>query len=150
LHAGAGRPRLLTGHTTLFGLLSLFACSRLRAQVLPMPALSPTMNSGSIAKWIKREGEQARGARRPCSAYVLVHALTDRTPQVAAGDVLADVQTDKATMAFESQEDGWLARILVPAGEGDVPVGAPVAVMVRDAPHSAHTYTHFLLCCSFA
>jgi pyruvate/2-oxoglutarate dehydrogenase complex dihydrolipoamide acyltransferase (E2) component len=63
--------------------------------------------------------------------------LRARRLQVAAGDVLADVQTDKATMAFESQEDGWLARILVPAGEGDIPVGAPVAVMARARAYAA-------------
>ena len=57
---------------------------------------------------------------------------------MAAGDVLADVQTDKATMAFESQEDGWLAKILVPAGSADIKVGTPVAIMARpcDLPHT--------------
>lgn len=52
---------------------------------------------------------------------------------MAAGDVLADVQTDKATMAFESQEDGYLAKILVQAGAEDIKIGTPVAVFVEDA-----------------
>ena len=52
---------------------------------------------------------------------------------MAAGDVLADVQTDKATMAFESQEDGYLAKILVQAGSAELKIGAPVAIMVEDA-----------------
>ncbi|OUS48422.1 pyruvate dehydrogenase E1 component beta subunit mitochondrial precursor [Ostreococcus tauri] len=79
--------------------------------VVPFPSLSPTMTRGGIASWKKTVGDA-----------------------VVAGDVLAEVQTDKATMEMESMEDGYLAKILVDAGEGDdVPVGKPVAVMCERA-----------------
>ena len=74
-----------------------------------MPALSPTMTHGNIASW-----KIAEGAR------------------VSAGDVLADVETDKATMALESMEDGYLAKIVAPDGASDLPVGTVVGVMVED------------------
>jgi pyruvate dehydrogenase E2 component (dihydrolipoamide acetyltransferase) len=74
-----------------------------------MPALSPTMTTGSVAKWHVKEGQT-----------------------VGPGDVLADIETDKATLAFENQEEGVIARLLVPDGARDVAVGAPVAVMVED------------------
>jgi pyruvate dehydrogenase E2 component (dihydrolipoamide acetyltransferase) len=74
-----------------------------------MPALSPTMSAGSVARWHVKEGQA-----------------------VAPGDVLADIETDKATLAFENQEDGFIAKILVAEGARDVPVGQPVAVMVED------------------
>jgi len=73
-----------------------------------MPALSPTMEVGTIAKWQKNEGDE-----------------------IAAGDVLADVETDKAVVAFESVEEGFLAKILVEEGAPDIPVGAVVAIMVE-------------------
>eukprot|EP00467_Chlorarachnion_reptans_P016790 CAMPEP_0114512788 /NCGR_PEP_ID=MMETSP0109-20121206/15182_1 /TAXON_ID=29199 /ORGANISM="Chlorarachnion reptans, Strain CCCM449" /LENGTH=194 /DNA_ID=CAMNT_0001692535 /DNA_START=114 /DNA_END=698 /DNA_ORIENTATION=- len=76
---------------------------------LPMPALSPTMEVGTISKWQKQEGEP-----------------------IAAGDVLADVETDKAVVAFESVEEGYLAKILVEEGTSDIPVGTVVAIMVDD------------------
>lgn len=75
-------------------------------QVLPMPSLSPTMTQGQIAGWKKNVGDE-----------------------ISAGDILCDIQTDKATMEMESMEDGFLAKILVPAGDTDVPVGQPVAVL---------------------
>ncbi|GBF89491.1 dihydrolipoyllysine-residue acetyltransferase component 1 of pyruvate dehydrogenase, mitochondrial [Raphidocelis subcapitata] len=78
--------------------------------VLGMPALSPTMSSGNIAAWHVKEGEE-----------------------VSAGTVLADIETDKATLAFENQDEGFVARLLVPDGAKDVPVGAPVAVIVEEA-----------------
>lgn len=49
-----------------------------------------------------------------------------------AGDILADIETDKATLGFDSQDDGYLAKILVPAGSKDVAVGTPICVMVED------------------
>jgi pyruvate dehydrogenase E2 component (dihydrolipoamide acetyltransferase) len=79
-----------------------------------MPALSPTMSQGSIAAWHVSEGDA-----------------------VSAGSVLADVETDKATLAFENQDDGFVAKLLVPSGARDVPVGAPVAVLVEEAEHVA-------------
>jgi pyruvate dehydrogenase E2 component (dihydrolipoamide acetyltransferase) len=74
-----------------------------------MPALSPTMTQGNIAEWKVGEGDK-----------------------VAAGDVMADIETDKATMALESMEDGYIARILVPTGATDIAVGELVAIMVEE------------------
>ncbi|XVE75501.1 hypothetical protein DITRI_Ditri12bG0098500 [Diplodiscus trichospermus] len=77
--------------------------------VLGMPALSPTMSQGNIAKWKKKEGDK-----------------------VEVGDILCEIETDKATLEFECLEEGFLAKILVPEGSKDVPVGQPIAVMVED------------------
>ncbi|KAK6933486.1 Biotin/lipoyl attachment [Dillenia turbinata] len=77
--------------------------------VLAMPALSPTMNQGNIARWRKKEGDK-----------------------IEVGDVLCEIETDKATLEFESLEEGFLARILVPEGSKEVPVGQPIAITVED------------------
>lgn len=77
--------------------------------VLSMPALSPTMSQGNIIGWKKAEGDE-----------------------VAAGDVFGEVETDKATIDWESQEDGFIAKILVPEGSKDIKVGEPVLVLVED------------------
>jgi len=77
---------------------------------LTFPSLSPTMTHGNLAVWHKKEGDE-----------------------VAAGDLLADIETDKATMAFETQDDGFLAKILLPEGAKDVPVGQVVAILVEEA-----------------
>lgn len=74
-----------------------------------MPALSPTMKQGNLVNWVKKEGET-----------------------VSPGDVLAEIETDKATVEFESQDDGVLAKILVPAGAQDVPVGALIALLAEE------------------
>src|SRR5580692_8101231 len=74
-------------------------------QVL-MPALSPTMEKGNLAKWLKKEGEQ-----------------------VKAGDVIAEIETDKATMEYESIDDGVLAKIVVPEGTQDGRVNQLVRVV---------------------
>ena len=78
-------------------------------QIVPFPSLSPTMTHGGIASWKKKEGEF-----------------------VAAGDILAEIQTDKATMEMESMEEGWVAKVLVPEGAEDIPVGKPVAVLCEE------------------
>ena len=78
--------------------------------MLNMPALSPTMENGTIAQWHKAPGDE-----------------------LAAGDVICDVETDKATVAFDVQDDGVLAKIIAEAGSGEVLVGSPVAVIVEDA-----------------
>ncbi|XP_008233240.1 PREDICTED: dihydrolipoyllysine-residue acetyltransferase component 1 of pyruvate dehydrogenase complex, mitochondrial [Prunus mume] len=78
--------------------------------VLTMPALSPTMSQGNIAKWKKKEGDK-----------------------IEAGDILCEIETDKATVEFESLEEGFLAKILIPEGSKDVPVGQPIAITVEDA-----------------
>src|SRR5918911_1734752 len=74
-----------------------------------MPALSPTMEKGNLAKWLKKEGDK-----------------------VAPGDVLAEIETDKATMEVEAVDEGTLAKILVPEGAQDVPVNAPIAVLAGE------------------
>lgn len=75
---------------------------------VPLPALSPTMESGSIVSWDKKEGDQ-----------------------LSEGDLLAEIETDKATMAFETPEEGYLAKILVPAGTKGVPLGQPLCIIVE-------------------
>jgi len=74
-----------------------------------MPALSPTMEKGNLVSWQKKEGDE-----------------------IKAGEVMAEVETDKATVAFESVEEGYLAKILVEGGTNDVEVGRPVAVVVEE------------------
>ncbi len=76
---------------------------------LLMPALSPTMTEGSIAKWHKKEGDA-----------------------VKAGEVLAEIETDKATMEFEAVDEGTLGRILVPEGTPGVKVNQPIAVLLEE------------------
>ncbi|VDP84868.1 unnamed protein product, partial [Schistosoma mattheei] len=77
-----------------------------------MPSLSPTMSEGSIVNWVKNEGEQ-----------------------VAAGDILCEVQTDKAVIAFESEEEGVLAKILAPTGSSNIKVGGLIAVLATPDEH---------------
>ena len=74
-----------------------------------MPALSPTMTEGKLARWLKQEGEEVR-----------------------AGDVIAEIETDKATMEVEAVDEGTIARILVPEGTQDVPVNDVIAIMAGD------------------
>src|SRR5688572_14062820 len=74
-------------------------------QVL-MPALSPTMEEGTLAKWLVSEGQE-----------------------IKAGDVIAEIETDKATMEVEAVDEGRLAKILVPAGTENVKVNTPIAVI---------------------
>jgi pyruvate dehydrogenase E2 component (dihydrolipoamide acetyltransferase) len=74
-----------------------------------MPALSPTMEKGNLAKWLKKEGEK-----------------------VKAGDVIAEIETDKATMEVEAVDEGTLGRILVPEGAQDIAVNAPIAVLLEE------------------
>ena len=77
-------------------------------QVL-MPALSPTMTEGNLAKWIKKEGDS-----------------------VESGDVIAEIETDKATMEVEAVDDGVLGKILVEEGTQNVSVNTPIAVLLED------------------
>ena len=83
-----------------------------------MPALSPTMTQGNVSEWKIKEGDA-----------------------IAAGDVVADIETDKATVALESMEDGFLAKISQPAGAQDLPVGTVLGVMVEDAATSPRSPT---------
>src|ERR1700736_2662959 len=74
-----------------------------------MPALSPTMEKGNLSKWLKKEGDT-----------------------VKSGDVIAEIETDKATMEVEAVDEGILAKILVPEGTQDVRVNDVIAVMAGD------------------
>jgi len=74
-----------------------------------MPALSPTMTEGNLAKWLKNEGDS-----------------------VKSGDVIAEIETDKATMEVEAVDQGTLGKILVPEGTNDVAVNTPIAMILAD------------------
>src|ERR1700738_195337 len=74
-----------------------------------MPALSPTMEKGNLAKWLKKEGDK-----------------------VKPGDGIAEIETDKATMEYESIDEGTLAKIVVPEGTQDVAVNALIAVLAEE------------------
>jgi pyruvate dehydrogenase E1 component beta subunit len=74
-----------------------------------MPALSPTMEKGNLAKWLKKEGDTVR-----------------------SGDVIAEIETDKATMEVEAVDEGTLGKILVPEGTADVAVNTPIAMILGD------------------
>ena len=76
---------------------------------LKMPALSPTMEEGTLAKWLVKEGDT-----------------------VTAGDVLAEIETDKATMEFELIDEGTVGKILVPEGSEGVKVGTVIAVLAGE------------------
>jgi pyruvate dehydrogenase E1 component beta subunit len=76
---------------------------------LTMPALSPTMEEGTLAKWLVKEGDT-----------------------VKSGDILAEIETDKATMEFEAVDEGTIAKILVPEGSDGVKVGTPIAVLAGE------------------
>ena len=82
-------------------------------QVL-MPALSPTMEKGNLAKWMKKEGDA-----------------------VKAGDVIAEIETDKATMEVEAVDEGTLGKILVPEGAQDVAVNTPIAMILAEGEDAA-------------
>jgi pyruvate dehydrogenase E2 component (dihydrolipoamide acetyltransferase) len=74
-----------------------------------MPALSPTMTEGNLAKWLKKEGDE-----------------------VHSGDVLAEIETDKATMEFEAVDDGRVGKILVPEGAQGIKVNQPIALLLAE------------------
>src|SRR3954464_3240779 len=74
-----------------------------------MPALSPTMEEGNLAKWLKNEGDK-----------------------IVSGDVIAEIETDKATMEVEAVDEGTIGKILVPAGTEGVKVNTPIAVLLQE------------------
>jgi pyruvate dehydrogenase E1 component beta subunit len=82
-------------------------------QVL-MPALSPTMEKGNLSKWLKKEGEA-----------------------IKSGDVIAEIETDKATMEVEATDEGTLGKILIPEGTNDVAVNTPIATILADGESAA-------------
>ena len=75
-----------------------------------MPALSPTMEKGNLAKWLKKEGDA-----------------------IKSGDVIAEIETDKATMEVEAVDEGVLAKIVVPEGTADVPVNELIGLIAATA-----------------
>jgi pyruvate dehydrogenase E1 component beta subunit len=81
---------------------------------LKMPALSPTMEQGTLAKWLKKEGDK-----------------------IEPGDIIAEIETDKATMEFEAIDEGVLEKILVPAGTEDIAVGAVIALIAGEGEASS-------------
>jgi len=82
-----------------------------------MPALSPTMEQGRLAKWLKKEGDSVR-----------------------SGDVIAEIETDKATMEIEAIDDGTLAKILVPGGTDNVAVNTPIAVITAEGEEAGSVH----------
>ena len=76
---------------------------------LKMPALSPTMEEGTLARWLKSEGDE-----------------------IAPGDIIAEIETDKATMEFEAIDEGTLTKIMVPEGTENVAVGTIIAMMAGE------------------
>src|SRR6201992_4104962 len=82
-------------------------------QVL-MPALSPTMEKGNLAKWLKKEGDT-----------------------IKSGDVIAEIETDKATMEVEATDEGKLGRLLIPEGTAGVAVTPPIAPILADGESAA-------------
>ncbi|VAW00125.1 Dihydrolipoamide acetyltransferase component of pyruvate dehydrogenase complex, partial [hydrothermal vent metagenome] len=76
---------------------------------LQMPALSPTMEEGTLAKWLVKEGDE-----------------------VSSGDLLAEIETDKATMEFEAIDEGTIAKILIAEGTDNVKVGEVIAIIAEE------------------
>merc|ERR1711936_1116809 len=78
-------------------------------ELVKLPALSPTVEQGTIVTWEKKVGDQ-----------------------LSEGDLLCEIETDKATMGFETPEEGFLAKILISAGTKDIPIGKPLCIIVQD------------------
>src|SRR5271155_1022473 len=79
-----------------------------------MPALSPTMTEGNIARWLKKEGDT-----------------------VHSGDVIAEIETDKATMEYEAADEGRLGKIIVPEGAQGIKVNQPIALLLEEGEDPA-------------
>ncbi|KAH8255755.1 hypothetical protein KR038_010014 [Drosophila bunnanda] len=100
------QPQSLTGWSCNFARAYASLPDHMR---VPLPALSPTMERGSIVSWEKKEGDKLN-----------------------EGDLLCEIETDKATMGFETPEEGYLAKILIQGGTKDVPVGQLLCIIVPD------------------
>eukprot|EP00892_Ulva_mutabilis_P006288 jgi/Ulvmu1/4030/UM019_0007.1 len=94
--------------------------------ILSMPALSPTMEVGNLVQWRVNEGDE-----------------------VEAGSILADIETDKATLGFETQDDGFIAKLIVGNGTSDIPVGVPIAVLV-DSQDAIKAFSDYSVSASMA
>src|SRR5215217_4852146 len=79
-----------------------------------MPALSPTMTEGNLARWLKKEGDE-----------------------VHSGDVIAEIETDKATMEYEAVDEGRIGKIIVPEGAQGIKVNQPIAVLLEEGEDEA-------------
>src|ERR1051325_2933314 len=79
-----------------------------------MPALSPTMTEGNLTRWLKKEGDE-----------------------VHSGDVIAEIETDKATMEYEAVDEGRIGRIIVPEGAQGIKVNEPIAVLLEEGEDDA-------------
>ncbi|CAH2320292.1 dihydrolipoyllysine-residue acetyltransferase component of pyruvate dehydrogenase complex [Pelobates cultripes] len=131
-HAGPGsRLRALTGNTATSA--GITAAGRHGTppgrrwyslpphQMVPLPALSPTMQNGTIARWEKKDGDK-----------------------INEGDLIAEVETDKATVGFESLEECYMAKILVAEGTRDVPIGSVICITV-DKPEFIEAFKNYTL-----
>src|SRR5258708_11814280 len=79
-----------------------------------MPALSPTMTEGNLARWLKKEGDE-----------------------VHSGDVIAEIETDKATMEYEAVDEGRIGKIIVPEGAQGIKVNQPIALLLEEGEDAA-------------
>src|SRR6185437_10468976 len=95
---------------------TLHGRARVMATDILMPALSPTMEEGKLAKWLVKEGDE-----------------------VKSGDILAEIETDKATMEFEAVDEGRIGKLLVPEGAEGVKVNQPIATLVMDGEDASAT-----------
>ena len=88
--------------------------------LINMPSLSPTMKEGKLSKWLKNKGDK-----------------------IMSGDVIAEIETDKATMEIESSDDGVLFEIIIQEGEENVPVNSPIAIIKEegDTDEQIHTFS---------
>ncbi len=105
----AGPVRALHRHLRRSGAAERLRGTTTMATEVLMPALSPTMEEGTLAKWLVKEGDT-----------------------VSSGDILAEIETDKATMEFEAVDDGIVGKILVAEGTEGVKVNTPIAVLVEE------------------
>jgi len=106
-HVQLGTQKLLTVSSSV---VTMRTFSSLPPHItVALPALSPTMESGTIVTWEKKEGDQ-----------------------VSEGDLLCEIETDKATMGFETPEEGFLAKIVIPAGSKDIPIGKLLCIIVEN------------------
>src|SRR5215813_9594500 len=83
-----------------------------------MPALSPTMTEGNLARWLKKEGDE-----------------------VHSGDVIAEIETDKATMEYEAVDEGRIGKIIVPEGAQGIKVNQPIALLLEEGEDAANLDT---------
>ncbi|KAM7534457.1 hypothetical protein Aperf_G00000105891 [Anoplocephala perfoliata] len=101
--------RIFTKHQPDYFLFARSFSSLPSHAIVKLPSLSPTMETGHVVSWAKNEGDQ-----------------------VVEGDLLAEIETDKATMSMDSSNEGYIAKILAPAGTRNLPIGTPLVIIVED------------------